>query len=154
MVAGSRAPHPPEPRPIHHLPDDAFIRELKRFSGTPEAIRENPELMAFYLPILRADFRLDETHVHAAGAPLDCPVAAFGGTSDPEAAEREIAGWADHTTGSFSLEMFEGNHFFLHSALPALLSSVERLLSRCEAGAVPPPMAGPRPSSPMPNRIS
>ncbi|MES5955963.1 thioesterase domain-containing protein [Bacillus fungorum] len=61
IVSGSRAPHILEPNPLHHLPDDKFIKELHRFSGTPEAILQNRGLMEIFLPTLRADFTIDET---------------------------------------------------------------------------------------------
>ena len=138
MVSASRAPHLPEPRPIHHLPDDAFTDELRRFSGTPEAILANPDFMAFYLPILRADFQADETYRHEIQPPLECPIAAFGGDSDPEAETEEISQWAKHTTGTFSLEMFAGDHFFLNPQQPALLKSIGEHLSCRDFGRLSP----------------
>jgi surfactin synthase thioesterase subunit len=61
FVSGSRPPHIPEPRPLHLLPEHDFVRELRRFSGTPEAVMQSRDLMEMYLPILRADFSIDET---------------------------------------------------------------------------------------------
>lgn len=128
IVSGSRAPHLPEPNPIHHLPGEAFVEELRRFSGTPAAVLENRELMEMYLPILRADFEVDETYEHTPERPLDCPIAAFGGTLDLEATREEIEQWGRHTYGNFTLEMFKGDHFFLHSKRDHLLRSVSMIL--------------------------
>ena len=41
IVSGSRAPHFQEKNPIHALPDEAFIKEIKRFKCTPNEILEN-----------------------------------------------------------------------------------------------------------------
>nr|WP_092071394.1 alpha/beta fold hydrolase [Dendrosporobacter quercicolus]NSL49373.1 thioesterase [Dendrosporobacter quercicolus DSM 1736]SDM25793.1 Surfactin synthase thioesterase subunit [Dendrosporobacter quercicolus] len=128
IVSGSRAPEIPEPKPLHGLPDSAFIEELRRFSGTPEAVLQSRELMELFLPVLRADFTVDETYVYSADKPLECPISAFGGTKDPEAGSKEVQGWARHTSCSFSLEMLEGGHFFLQTARPALLRSVGKIL--------------------------
>jgi surfactin synthase thioesterase subunit len=38
---------------------------------------------------------------------------AFAGRRDPVVTEDEVAGWADHTTGSFRLHPVPGDHFFL-----------------------------------------
>lgn len=62
FISGSRIPSIPEPKPIYHLPDEAFKRELGRFEGTPKEILENQELLDFFLPMLRADFTMDETY--------------------------------------------------------------------------------------------
>lgn len=67
FISGSRVPSIPEPNPIYHLPDEAFKRELGRFEGTPKEILENQELLDFFLPMLRADFTMDETYYDKAG---------------------------------------------------------------------------------------
>jgi medium-chain acyl-[acyl-carrier-protein] hydrolase len=130
IVSGSRAPHIPEPKPLHHLSDDEFVEELRRFSGTPEEVLRNRELMEMFIPVLRADFSVDETYLHAQDEPLDCPITAFGGTEDNEANRQELEAWACHTRAGFDFEMLEGDHFFLHSQRDALVRSVSRILSR------------------------
>lgn len=130
IVSGSRAPHIPEPNPLHHLPDNEFINELRRFSGTPEAVLQSKELMEMFLPILRADFSVDETYVYSEDIALDCPVFVFGGTEDVEAKTEELEAWADHTSEEFSLEMIRGDHFFLQTERELLLQSIEKILLR------------------------
>ncbi len=128
IVSGSRAPHIPEPKPLHHLPDGEFVEELRRFSGTPEAILQSRELMEIFIPILRADFTVDETYAYTEAAPLECPIAAFGGTEDIEANREELGAWACHTSGDFTLEMIGGDHFFLQTRRDLLLQSISRIL--------------------------
>jgi surfactin synthase thioesterase subunit len=128
IVSGSRAPHISEPKPLHHLPDDEFIMELRRFSGTPEAILQSRELMEIFIPTLRADFTVDETYVYSAAAPIECPISVFGGTEDTETNREELGAWACHTSGDFTLEMIEGGHFFLQTGRDSLLRSVTRIL--------------------------
>ncbi|GIQ70278.1 hypothetical protein XYCOK13_31020 [Xylanibacillus composti] len=130
IVAGSRAPHIPEPRPLHQLPEEEFINELRRFSGTPEAILQSKELLQFFLPILRADFQLDETYVYVDDAPLDCPISVFGGTDDTEASREELDAWAAYTTGECSVEMIKGDHFFLKTQRDELLRSISQIMDQ------------------------
>ena len=114
FVSGCRAPQIPDPDPpIHQLPDAEFIEELGRFNGTPQAVLENPELMEVFLPVLRADMRLNETYVYDHEAPLDCPITAFGGLEDEEVSHKELAAWHDQTRSKFNIHMFQGDHFFL-----------------------------------------
>ncbi len=128
IVSGSRAPHIPEPHPLHHLPDNEFIKELRRFSGTPEAALQSSELMKIFIPILRADFAVDETYICPEDEPLDCPISAFGGTEDMEADLEEIKAWAHHTNCGLTIEMIEGDHFFLRTQRDFLLRSVWRII--------------------------
>ena len=130
IVSGSRAPHIPEPNPLHHLSDNEFMNELRRFSGTPEAVLQSKELMEMFIPILRADFSIDETYVYSEDLPLDCPIFVFGGTEDVEAKIDELKGWADHTSEEVSLEMIRGGHFFLQTERNILLRSIRKILFR------------------------
>ncbi|MGW5652748.1 thioesterase II family protein [Streptomyces humi] len=106
------------------LPDDRFVQALRALGGTPEELLANPAVMRLLLPVLRADFRLNDAYRHRPGPPLDCPVTVFGGRDDPVVGEPGLRGWAGHTRGSFDLHMFEGGHFFLHSARQDLLRRI------------------------------
>lgn len=125
FVSGFGAPHLPDPDPpIHLLPEDEFLQEVRRFNGTPEEVLQHPELMALLLPVLRADLTLVETYTYTAAAPLSCPISVFGGTNDPEISASELAQWEQHTTGAFRLRMLPGDHFFLHAARAGMLEAI------------------------------
>jgi medium-chain acyl-[acyl-carrier-protein] hydrolase len=127
LVSGHRAPQAPDPNPpIHHLPDAEFIEELERLNGTPEMVLENPELLQLFLPLLRADFTAAETYTYTAGAPLDCHISAFGGLQDDKVSRDGLAAWQEQTRRTFTLRMFPGDHFFLHSARALLLQALSR----------------------------
>lgn len=131
FVSGSRAPHlPSKAAPIHDLPEDEFIAELRRLNGTPEAVFQNLELMELLLPILRTDFALLETYAYVPEAKLECPIAAFGGWQDSEVSQADLAAWQEQGSAHFSLEMFSGDHFFLHSAQSLLLKSISDKLGQ------------------------
>lgn len=128
IVAASRGPHTPEPRPLHHLPDKALITELKRFSRTPQAVLTNPELTGLFLPMLRADFTVDETYRLRESSPLHCPITAFGGRSDPETTRDELITWSRYTSSCFTLKMVDGDHFFILKNKENLLSKIATLI--------------------------
>jgi medium-chain acyl-[acyl-carrier-protein] hydrolase len=137
-VSGHRAPHLPNRHPmIHTLPDDQFVRELRRLDGTPAEVLEDEELRELMLPLLRADFALAETYEHEPGELLDCPVKAFGGRGDWVVAEDEIVAWRACTRGPFSHRMLPGGHFLVDSASGLLVEQLEQdvrgLLRRHEA---------------------
>ena len=134
FISGSRVPSIPEPNPIYHLPDEAFKRELGRFEGTPKEILENQELLDFFLPMLRADFTMDETYYDKAGVVLHTPISAFGGEKDGEADESAICEWGKYTDNDFDYRIFPGGHFYLRDYEDEVISEVERRLQGMKNG--------------------
>jgi medium-chain acyl-[acyl-carrier-protein] hydrolase len=125
FVSGREAPQIRDlDPPIHALPEAAFIEKLRRYDGTPVALLENPDIMAVFLPTLRADFALSETYVYDDEAPLACPISAFGGLQDAEVSQADLTAWRHQTGGRFALRLFLGGHFFLREQQPALLQAV------------------------------
>ncbi|MHC4617195.1 MAG: thioesterase II family protein [Planctomycetota bacterium] len=126
-LSAHRAAHLPDRRPpIHHLPDDRFLLELRRLEGTPKEVFEEQELMTLLLPALRADFALCETYTFAPQPPLSSRIVAFGGLEDREVAVEELSAWQEQTENSFKLWMLPGNHFFINSSsrqLTAIISA-------------------------------
>ncbi|MEO1401188.1 MAG: alpha/beta fold hydrolase [Cyanobacteria bacterium J06635_1] len=130
LVSGYRAPQLPDlAMPIHHLPDPKFIAALQKFQGMPRALLQVPEQLDPYLPQLRADFRLLETYVYTHEAPLDCPISAFGGVSDPIVSHDALMAWREQTSCDFHLQTFPGDHFFLQAAPQALIKAILAQLS-------------------------
>lgn len=131
FVSGSNAPQvPSREQPLHNLPEAEFINALGTLNGTPQEVLANQELMQLMIPILRADFAVCETYVYKDGSLLSCPITAFGGLQDRKLYRSDIKAWRSQTTASFSMQMLEGDHFFLHSAEPQLLAMLSAELSR------------------------
>ena len=125
FVSGCRAPHISYgDLPRHKLPDDQLINELRRLNGTPNTVLESAELMALMLPMIRADLEMIETYSYTAEPPLSCPISAFGGLRDSEVRLEHLDAWKSHTTGTFSLSMLDGDHFFIKQAESRLLQQV------------------------------
>jgi len=131
FVSGHTAPNwPMAHSPIHNLPEFQFIQELRKLNGTPEAVLANDELMPLLLPVLRADFAMNETYAYRDSLPLDCPITAFGGTEDRDVTRESLEAWSKETRGKFSLTMLAGDHFFIQSSQKVILASVENELSQ------------------------
>ena len=122
FVSAGRAPQlPHQGLPVHTLPEEDFLAELRRLNGTPSAMLEHEELMQIALPVLWADFAVYETYVYATELPLNCPISTFGGLRDRTVSQSDLEAWREQTSGSFSLQMFPGDHFFLNTTQPLLL---------------------------------
>ncbi|WP_257154883.1 thioesterase II family protein, partial [Bacillus toyonensis] len=63
FISRMGAPHKRKSHSFFHLlPDDQFIEKIKHMNGTPSAVLENKELMDLFLPILRADFKMNNEY--------------------------------------------------------------------------------------------
>lgn len=135
FVSGCRAPQLRDPNPpIYNLPEPEFIAEIRRLNGTPDAVLENAELMELVLPALRADFEMLETYKYTEASSLNCPIAVFGGLQDTEVTTEDLQAWQVQTNRAFSLQMFEGDHFFIESMRSFLLTSMIIKLSNQSFG--------------------
>jgi surfactin synthase thioesterase subunit/glycosyltransferase involved in cell wall biosynthesis len=76
------------------------------------------------LPLLRADTRLYRNYRFEAGPPLEIPIAAYGGSDDPNVKPQDLAAWKDLTHARFIEREFPGGHFYLQSNRDAVLSAI------------------------------
>ncbi len=75
FLSGFRAAHIKDPDPpCSELPEPAFIKHLDQFEGIPDLVKQDEELRALFLPILRADFKALETYHYKAEIPFSCPI--------------------------------------------------------------------------------
>lgn len=100
--------------------DEELIQRLRELGGTSEEALANDDLMNLMLPILRADFLLCGSFVYGAREPLAVPIHVFGGKQDSVRVD-ELLDWQQESGTAFSLDMFEGHHFYLTEQEPALL---------------------------------
>lgn len=112
VVAGRHAPtRSPQARYRSTDGDQALIDELRRLGGTPAEALDSPELLAWLLPRITADYRLDEALVHGGGT-VSCPISAHIGTQDQDTPLELVEAWGEVTRGEIRIERFEGDHFF------------------------------------------
>lgn len=131
LVSARRAPQlPPDDEAIYDLPEDELKTKLRELNGTPEAVLAHPELMELMLPLLRADFELNDTYEHTAHPPLGCPISAFGGTEDSDVEAEHLEAWRAMSTGPFERTFFDGDHFFIHDRPQRLIQGVAAALAR------------------------
>jgi surfactin synthase thioesterase subunit len=127
FVSGRTAPHVPYSRPtLHDLPVDLLVPQLRALGGTPDVVLDDPGLLGVFLPVLRADFALNETYRHASSAPLPVPLTAFGGAEDPRAGPVELRAWGALTSARFETHLYPGGHFYTEHHASSLLAVIRR----------------------------
>jgi medium-chain acyl-[acyl-carrier-protein] hydrolase len=111
-------------------PDDRDLVELLdvHYGGVPDTVRALPELLAHFLPVVRADLELQRTYHYRPAAPLPCPISTWTGGSDPDALPERLRPWAFETAGRFAQRTFPGGHFYLRDRELSVLRAVADLV--------------------------
>lgn len=129
IVSGTKAPQVPLKRaPIYNLPDSKLIEEIRKYNGIPSTILEDKELMAIFLPIIRADFCISETYKYTSEEPLTYPITALGGLSDDTFDSEDLLKWQEQTSSLFEYDLLPGDHFFIKSSYQEVINIVNKVL--------------------------
>jgi medium-chain acyl-[acyl-carrier-protein] hydrolase len=102
--------------PPHELDDHDLVEFVRDLGGTPPEVLADPDIVRLMLPALRADLELDHTYRYRPGPPLDVPIHAYGGRSDPLVSTAELAAWREQAADSWKMCQLPGDHFFLAAA--------------------------------------
>lgn len=111
IVSGKKSPSTVREKKIVNLPDEEFWNEIVALGGIPDEIKNYPELIDYYLPILKHDFKVVENYQYENKKKLSIPIDVFYGSE--EAIEGEMTGWMDETTKEVKITQLKGNHFFI-----------------------------------------
>ena len=97
FISGTGAPSmEPKEAPKHLLPGGQFLDAIKEMGGFPDEVLAHPELLDYFEPILRADFRVSETYIHNSAAPLNIPITVmYGDEEDME--EKDVLAWQNES---------------------------------------------------------
>jgi medium-chain acyl-[acyl-carrier-protein] hydrolase len=107
FVSGCPAPHVSRRTDSRgRISDKEMRRELLSMGGTPSEILDNPDILAAFMPVLLADFKLADEYVPPKGY-TRFPITAYGGAADAEVPLGKLRAW-EHW-----VREFEGDHFYL-----------------------------------------
>ncbi len=112
------------------LDDSAFLHAVNRYGSIPNEVFANADLQRIVLPALRADYSIIESYQYREDAPLDCPVAVFGGLQDTHVSTADLDAWEEQTTKAFQRHLMRGGHFFLRDSEVELLAILNWYLTR------------------------
>ncbi|KQW93466.1 hypothetical protein ASC94_12580 [Massilia sp. Root418] len=125
LASACAAPSMRDPARFDNLDtDEQLAADLKRQGGTPDAVFAHPELMRMTLDLLAADYSVCRSFSGAGPVP-DMPVHVFAGRSDDITAP-ELEAWRG--SAPFSIDWFDGGHFYLRQHEAAFLQCLERRL--------------------------
>ena len=114
FVSGCRPPGLMRPLVARaSLSRSELISAIDRLGGLPRQIREDSDLMAFFEPILRADFSAVDRYSLTERQPIAAPITVFSGKQDSEVDSADIERWCEAGAQQTRFFSFPGNHFFM-----------------------------------------
>jgi surfactin synthase thioesterase subunit len=120
LILAARAPgfRPGAPgRPASERPSrEAVVAKVRRLGGVASDVLSSELFDQHFLPILQADFAVADGLRTSVPQILPCPILAFAAQDDPEVSTDDARRWEMVAGGGFDLHLFDGGHFFLHSA--------------------------------------
>ena len=134
LASGSPAPSRRDADTFASKGDDAaLVADLRRQGGTPEEVLQSAELLRLTLGVLGADYRVCESFAYAGPRPLPVPLHVFGGRKDDIDAQR-LEAWAEEAGEAFTLDWFDGGHFFIRQREAEVIATLNRRLASSVAG--------------------
>jgi len=111
----------------HLLDQQDFIAEIKDLGGMPDEILNSEELLYFFEPILRSDFKISENYVYEESVPLNIPITVITGTEeDMEISDIKL--WQKETTQVVDFKRMPGKHFFILQHTFKIMEIISRKL--------------------------
>lgn len=128
LVSGCAAPGRQDSERYNLMQSDAaLIADLRKQGGTPEEVFGNQELLRMTLDLLRVDYRVCGSYEYTQLLPLPIPIYGFGGRADEISAER-INDWRSESAQIFTLDWFDGGHFFLRHSEDEFIYALKKRL--------------------------
>jgi medium-chain acyl-[acyl-carrier-protein] hydrolase len=129
FIAARRPPHLGRRHgTLHEMSDESLVKVLGVMGGTRPELLANRDLMAVFLPVLRADFALGETHSYQGSRLLECSATVLCGYRDSGVLARDLHKWRDLIQGHVDFHGYDGGHFFIDTHKREVLSLIARKL--------------------------
>lgn len=136
LVSGCAAPGSQDSARYHRIQGEAaLIADLSKQGGTPQAVFNSPELLAMTLDLLRTDYQVCGSFRYERLPPLPLPIHGFGGRAD-EIAAAKLSDWRLESARQFTLDWFDGGHFFLRQSEEWFIHTVKKRLAESRMGVL------------------
>ncbi|MGB3180591.1 MAG: alpha/beta fold hydrolase [Cyclobacteriaceae bacterium] len=96
----------------HTLPKAALLQKIQELGGLPADVLGNEDLMDFFEPVIRGDFKALETFRFGGREPIDIPFHVLIGMTEKVTASEALA-WQELTSLPLNFGQLTGDHFFI-----------------------------------------
>jgi len=124
FFSGSEAPIIPSPHSGKHLLSQRdFFKALHDMGGMPKEVLQQQDLLAFFEPVLRADFKAVSDYRHQPSLLLDLPITVMAGTEEA-VSPADLLPWQQETQQAVEIHFFDGGHFFINSHAATVVQTI------------------------------
>jgi len=117
------------------MSDDMLLNRMIDYDGLPEDVINVKELLVYYLPVFRADFRVLETASLLDYDKLDIPTYFLLGDNDRFVSIDMIIKWSRYFQGELNTCVIRGgSHMMIHDQMLSVARAIERILLPDEIG--------------------
>jgi surfactin synthase thioesterase subunit len=113
-VSASEAPSTVAAAPDLPMAQSEIIAEMVDLGGTDPRLLDDDDFVELLLMAVRADYSAFNRYACDADAAIAADIHTLGGDRDHRVSEDMLRRWETHTTGAFTLSMFDGGHFFVN----------------------------------------
>lgn len=90
-----------------------LLADLAEMGGTDPRLLADEEFAVLLTNAARCDYRVLNRYSCSDGIRIRADIHAIGGRHDRRVDAQSLHRWADHTSGSFGLSLFDGGHFYI-----------------------------------------
>lgn len=94
--------------------DRELIADIVDLGGTDARLLDDEDFVELLLMAVRADYTAWNAYACDAAVRIRADVYVLGGSTDHRVDAEQLAAWENHTTGAFTVSMFDGGHFYLN----------------------------------------
>ncbi|MBG9687412.1 thioesterase II family protein [Bacillus mycoides] len=113
---------------LDHLNDNDFINYLVSLGGISSEFLREKELLEYFLPIFRADYRALKSFDHTDHTIIESPVHIFNGREDQFCFEKQF-GWRKWAK-QIKFYNFSGGHMYLLSNIEEVAKQIQMILKQ------------------------
>lgn len=114
---------------LHLMPDNELVLEMRQMGGTSDEVLNHEELLRFFLPLFRADFKIIETYVYKERpAKLTSHFSVFNGKED-KVNFGQLIEWKNHSEKECKIYNFPGGHFFINDYFSEIIKVINQVLT-------------------------
>lgn len=130
FFSGSYPPHiTKNSKKVHLLNNDEIIDEVLKYEGVTKELLEKREFLNFFLPIIRADYKVLESYTFIPEIfKVDCRITVLHGKNDVDITLEESLQWNSYTNSKCEIYEFNGNHFFINDNIADVVKIINNAL--------------------------
>jgi surfactin synthase thioesterase subunit len=126
-ASASEAPSDAASSPSLPTAEAEIISEMVDLGGTDPQLLADEDFVELLLMAVRADYTAYNRYACDADVRIAADIHTIAGDSDRRIGADTLRGWQTHTTGAFTLSLFDGGHFYVNDQIDDVAGLINEL---------------------------